>query len=55
ERPLTVIVTQETIYNILNTTSSSNSTPDSNQNLNQNVHARNATKKKQPNQSDKNE
>ncbi len=53
ERPLKVVVTQETIDNILNTTSSSNSTPEANKDLHQDLRARNAGKQKRPNDSDK--
>lgn len=54
ERPLKVVVTQDTIDNILNTTSSSTSTPETNKDLHQDLRARNAGKQKRPNDSDKN-
>mgnify|MGYP000102619946 FL=1 len=53
ERPLKVVVTQETIDNILNTTSSSTSTPEANKDLHQDLRARNAGKQKRKNDSDK--
>ena len=41
-----VVVTQDTIDNILNTTSSSTSTPETNKDLHQDLRARNAGKQK---------
>ena len=53
DRPLKVVVTQETIDNILNTSSSSSTTTEDTKNLHQDLRARNAGKQKRPNNSDK--
>ena len=53
ERPLKVVVTQETIDSILNTTTSSNTGNEAEKDLHQDLRARNAGKQKRPHNSDK--